>query len=406
MVAKIRSGKNIRGALSYNENKVTRGDAQCIEAHLFGCDPDELNFHDKLNRFNKLTTRNLKVHTNTLHISLNFDPSENLTIEKLTDIAHTYMKGIGFNNQPYLVYKHADAGHPHIHILTTNINDSGKRIDIHNIGRTVSEQTRKEIEIKFGLVQAAGRKKTTPSINVVPLDKVNYGKAETKASISNVVRAVVASYRFTSLPELNAVLKQYNVMANPGNDGSQMNKKGGLQYVMCDDAGNKLGIPIKASTIYGKPTRPNLEKKYVVNKILRQPYKDELRKKIDQVLAKPRSRQHFQSALKKYNVIAVTRANKEGFIYGITFVDHDHKVVFNGSDLGKEYTAAGIEKRLTKEIAGQEGYAPARTMTKEESNSSNTQPELLHTLMTPEATPTLGAGIFKKKKRRKKRKSM
>ncbi|MGI8583448.1 MAG: relaxase/mobilization nuclease domain-containing protein [Chitinophagaceae bacterium] len=38
------------------------------------------------------------------------------------------MDKIGFAEQPYLVYQHLDAGHPHIHIVTTNIQQSGKRI--------------------------------------------------------------------------------------------------------------------------------------------------------------------------------------------------------------------------------------------------------------------------------------
>lgn len=406
MVAKVRSGKNIRGVLSYNENKVTRGHATCIDAHHFGCHHTELNFHDKLNRFQKLTALNPKVHTNALHISLNFDPSELLPEEKLVDIARTYMTGIGFSNQPYLVYQHRDAAHPHIHIVTTNVNNTGKRIDIHNIGRTVSEHTRKEIEVSFGLVRANSKKKQIPPIKSIPLDKVKYGLVETKSSISNVVRTVVASYRFTSLPELNAVLRQYNVMANPGKEGSQMNAKGGLQYVICDEKGITHGIPIKASMIYGKPTRYNLEKKYAVNKILRQPYKDSVRKKIDDVLTRPHTWQRFQLSLAKRNVIVVPRINKEGRIYGLTFIDNYHKVVFNGSDLGKEYTAAGIEKRLSNGIASFDKNSSAGGQVNTELNTQSIQQDLLQTLVTPESTPTIGSAIFRKKKRRKKRKSI
>jgi len=40
------------------------------------------------------------------------------------------------------------------------------------------------------------------------------------------------------------------------------------------------------------------------------------------------------------------RQNDEGRIYGITFVDNQHKVVFNGSDLGKGYGAKAILERL------------------------------------------------------------
>ncbi len=40
------------------------------------------------------------------------------------------------------------------------------------------------------------------------------------------------------------------------------------------------------------------------------------------------------------------RQNAEGRLYGITFVDNQNKVVFNGSDLGREYSVAALQNRL------------------------------------------------------------
>ena len=40
------------------------------------------------------------------------------------------------------------------------------------------------------------------------------------------------------------------------------------------------------------------------------------------------------------------RQNTEGRLFGITFVDNQNKVVFNGSDLGKGYSAAALQSRL------------------------------------------------------------
>ena len=62
------------------------------------------------------------------------------------------MEGIGFKDQPYLVYKHNDSGHPHIHIVSSLITPEGKRIRTQNIGRNQSEKTRKEIEKEFNLI--------------------------------------------------------------------------------------------------------------------------------------------------------------------------------------------------------------------------------------------------------------
>jgi hypothetical protein len=46
--------------------------------------------------------------------------------KKLLSIAENYMEKIGFSAQPYLVYQHLDVGHPHVHLVTTNIGADGK----------------------------------------------------------------------------------------------------------------------------------------------------------------------------------------------------------------------------------------------------------------------------------------
>src|SRR5438045_2612379 len=171
----------------------------------------------------------------------------------LEKLAGTYMDKIGFGNQPYLLYQHNDAGHPHLHIVTTNIKPDGKRIELHNLGKNQSEKARKEIELSFGLVKADNKKQ---QYQIKPVDalKIQYGKSETKRSITNVLNAVLNTYKYSSLPELNAVLKLYNVAADRGAEDSQTFQKNGLLYRILDDKGNKVGVPIKASLIYNKPT--------------------------------------------------------------------------------------------------------------------------------------------------------
>jgi hypothetical protein len=46
-------------------------------------------------------------------------------------------------------------------------------------------------------------------------------------------------------------------------------------------------------------------------------------------------------------IAVLFRSNAEGRTYGITFVDNNSKTVFNGSALGKEYSAAPILERLS-----------------------------------------------------------
>lgn len=352
MVAKITTPHTILRVLNYNEKKVMKGCAECIHAENFLHDAGKLNFYDKLERFKGLIVLNSRAKTNMLHISLNFDPSEKFSKEKLVQIAETYMGKIGFAEQPYLVYQHFDAGHPHLHIVTTNIRENGKRIDTYNIGKNQSQKARKEIEIAYGLMRAeGGRNEKNENVEAASVQRVSYGLSETKKSISNVLNVVINQYKFTSLAELNAVLKLYNVIADRGSEESRTYKNQGLHYRLLDEKGNKVGVPIKASSIYFKPTLQSLKEIFVQNQFSRLSYKSKLKIAIDWTLSKKtESISEFVFELQKERITAMIRESEQGFIYGITFIDHRNKTVFNGSDIGKMYSAKGIKERIAKSI--------------------------------------------------------
>ncbi|MEO8111590.1 MAG: relaxase/mobilization nuclease domain-containing protein [Ginsengibacter sp.] len=113
---KNKTPKSIEAALNYNEKKVQRGDAVCLHAANYLNDVKKMNFYQKLNGFERLNSLNERATTKTLHVSLNFSPTEKLGDNKLIEIDSMYMDKIGFGDQPFLIYKHNDAGHPHIHI--------------------------------------------------------------------------------------------------------------------------------------------------------------------------------------------------------------------------------------------------------------------------------------------------
>lgn len=423
MVVRITSPHSLQRALNYNEQKCQKGKAECIHAEGYLLSPGKMNFHDKQERLQDLQSRNERSKkSNTLHISLNFDPSEKFSREKLIQIAQSYMDKIGFGNQPYLVYEHHDAGHPHIHIVTTNIQSDGKRINTYNIGRHQSEKARKEIELDFKLIRA-GDKKQAQLINTRPVNvqKVQYGKSETIRSITNVLDLVINSYKYTSLAELNAILKQYNVMADRGRENGPIHRNGGLLYCLLDEKGNKVGVPVKASRIYSKPTLAVLEKKFLVNETLRQPDKRKLKASIDWVLANsPGSLKEFTDALLKERVQTVLRQNKEGLIYGITFIDYRTRSIFNGSDIGKQYSVAGIEARITgtqkaesipeKSQTSQTSVSNPRVLKTQQDNSPDEpgydKENLLQELMDHEKNINRVAGELLKKKKKKRNKNL
>lgn len=347
MVAKIATPQRVQDALNYNEQKLRKGKAELLVAAGYLASPEKLNFYQKLAGLENRNSLNDRAQTKTLHISLNFDPSERLSNDVLQRIAEDYMNRIGFAQQPLLVYRHYDAGHPHLHIVTTTIKEDGSRINTHNLGKNASETARKAIEEEYGLVRAQKNGKQQANKTIPAAAAICYGKDETKRSISSVVSSVMKTYVFGSLPEFNAALRQFNVAADRGKEGSRTFQHNGLVYRILDQNGEKVGVPIKASTITSKPTLQNLEKLFEQNNTKKESMKHPLREAIDRELAVPNtSWQDFVNRLQTKGIIIIERKTAEGRIYGVTFVDNRSQCVVNGSDLGKGYSAASILGRL------------------------------------------------------------
>lgn len=421
MVAVIKTGHSLHRILNYNENKVKEGVAEIISAANYPMDVEQLSFANKLNRLQNQAALNENVSRNSVHISLNFDPSEQLSKERLQEIADTYMTKIGFGEQPYLIYQHFDAGHPHIHIVSVKVRADGSRVDTQNIGRNQSEMARKEIEQVFGLKRAEDSKLQQQSYRLKPVNvqKVQYGRSDTKRAIINILDVVLKNYKYTSLPELNAILKQYNVMADQGSENSRVFQSHGLVYRILDEQGNKVGVPIKASDFYSKPTLTYLEGKFAPNEAARQSHKARVKNAIDLALLKQPNQKlpELMNTLAKDGINTVLRQNEEGIIYGITFVDHRTKCVFNGSTLGKQYSANGILERCgeRKEQPVQhpdfvkqpaiKGLPPEEQNTSQQGQPNKDGVDLLETLMQPEhASGYVPNGLpVKGRKKRKKR---
>ena len=99
--------------IRYNEEKVKNGQTNLVRMGGFAV--INLTVSEKIQSFKKLQKLNTRTKTNTVHISLNFSPKDKVDEFTLQKIAADYLKEVGFENQPYLLYQHFDAAHPHIH---------------------------------------------------------------------------------------------------------------------------------------------------------------------------------------------------------------------------------------------------------------------------------------------------
>lgn len=359
MVARIVFGQELGKAIRYNERKVQENCATCLEANGIGWNDTSLSALAKERFFQDLTSRNLGTTINAVHISLNFHPSEKdrLTDALLQEIAARYMEGIGFGDQPFLLYRHTDTHHPHVHIVTTNIQYNGTRINTQWIRQKKSEPTRKFLEKEYGLIPASGRQ-VDQLLPFPALDDpgMEYGDSELKAKICNIVREVVNTYQFTSLEELNAILEQYKVYADGGQPDSKLDRTGGLVFWELNRFREKIGKGIKASIIYGKPTKEKLGELFAVKKGRRLKYKARVIRMVEDTIAAARNKEQFADLLASAKIHVKFHLTEKGDPFGITFIDNLTRCAFKGSDLKKGYSAKKILEKITSSVNEQQQY--------------------------------------------------
>jgi len=359
MVARINDAVKVSSALEYNEKKVAQNKAEVLEVKNFLQDRNRLTPGQKLERFNRLAELNDRAEIKTLHISVNFDPKEQLSDETMTAIADKYMEGIRLDQQPYIVYRHNDAGHPHMHIVVSLIQEDGKRIPTYNIGKNLSSPARKAIEKEFNLIPARPQKQEVPEQTITPepntaprqdLQKVGYGPGhDTRAETQRLLEAVNRDHTFTTLAEYNALLRPYNLTADPGSENSRTRKHGGLLYRALDEQGNKIGPTMKASSFPDKPTLATLQQKFTANQQARDQALPSLRRKIDWVQAQgPATLREFTDELRAEGVELTVIRNKDNDKTDPTLIYTDTRARAAVTDvtLGKNYTAGSLPERI------------------------------------------------------------
>ena len=172
-----------------------------------------------------------------------------------------------------------------------------------------------------------------------------------------------------------ALLAAYNVCAEEVKGEINGKPYQGIVYSAMNDKGEKVGNPVKASRI-GKSVgyeavQRRMEKSGEA--IKNGKLKERTRKIVATAMQTARSRKELERQLKKQGIDVVFRQNDNGRIYGVTFIDHDSRVVLNGSRLGKEYSANVFNERFSGETGKM--HQPEVSAPQQDQSTHQEQPE-------------------------------
>ena len=340
MVAKISHGMSLYGALAYNYEKVAAGTAEILSGNRMISDRLGLPSEDirlALLSFENYLLANRNTEKPVLHISLSPAPEDRLTDGRLAELAERYMQKMGYGNQPYITYKHADTHNTHIHIVSVCVNEQGKKIsDAYEYRRSMTAC--RELEVDFGLRNGADAERRNPKAE---LRKVDASLGDVRHQIGNTLKAVLESYRFQTFGEYNALLSTLNIEAKQVRGEYNGVSYTGIVYSATDDTGKVVSPPFKSSRFGKRFGNERLEKRMLMNlKALKDgKWTPSIQGDIARALRQADSRKRFVELLGQNRIDMVFRENERGRIYGVTFIDHNRREVFNGSRMGKEFSA-------------------------------------------------------------------
>ncbi len=344
MVAKISSGGSLGSALGYNINKVKEEKAEVLATNRIFV-PLDKNYKtsDILNDFEIFMPERYRTENPVFHVSLNPHPDDKLTDVELTAIAEEYIERMGYGDQPYLIFKHNDITRGHIHIVSTRVKEDGSKIN-DKFERRKSKAITRDLEQRYGLRTAEKRSKRED----LSLEKVDVSRGNVKDQVASVVRGVGDRYHFISFSEYRALLSDFNICAEELKGLKNGKPFNGVVYSVTDDGGNKVGNPFGSATLGRFAGVEKLTEKYAKSKefLGRTSHTLGLRRKVVAAVELSSNREELKENLKRENVTAILRVNKDGRLYGVTFIDHNTGVVLNGSRLGKEYAANAIDEQL------------------------------------------------------------
>lgn len=276
-------------AVAYNEMKVEKGLAELIEIKNFGTIDPSIGYDadDLVDYLQSYSRRNEHIEKAQFHVSVSCKGNE-YTYEQLLDIAHMYLKEMGYaeEGQPLLVYAHHDTPNNHIHIITSRIAPDGHKIEHDN-------EKHRSRQVTLKIMQEYTGQEQEPKLNEVT--------------------AISLAYKYTSKAQFCAILESLGYDCKDDDDKPTLHIYKG---------GEEVGT-IQTRLIMQHALRENTPEQ-------------KRRRQLRAILLKYRNlsanKEELTAAMKKKFGISLVFIGQKDSPYGYFIVDHKNKTVFKGSE--------------------------------------------------------------------------
>lgn len=311
----------------YNESKVERDTATILSAvNMDG--PSEDDIRRTLERYEKLSirTRNL-----SFHMAINpLDGQDHMTDNDIVRFAGKMMEGMGYGEQPYVVYKHEDTERVHYHVLSIRVDRNGRKINDYQ-ERWKCYHLVRDLEAEFDY--KVGNRNAREKKSYV--DRFDPRKGDTVEQIRQLFNDSL-QYRFTSYAQFEMILRAHGIAVE-------------------EHSGHTTTLCLQGMDEKGKPCTRRLMQSAFKQDMYRL-YSDRALANIDVMkgLAMERNRirtiaaeslpiscsqAHFRQLLARKGIsIRIDRDPETHRISGADIVDNVTRCAFKLSDLGPDFS--------------------------------------------------------------------
>ncbi len=315
MIARILYRENVQGVLNYVMGKSqstvlgfqnTYSDTD-TDMKFFGRVLYHLgNRHDSEKRY--------------LHASLNLPRGEDLNDREFFELSKKYMEHMGYGEQPYVVIRHHDTKHEHVHIVSSTIKEDCLQVNLSNdIRRSIA--TQKYLEKEYGLSPSPDTKQTKELPIYEMPEFRNRDSNGVRFYIQDIVNIALQKYKVQSFTELAEHLKKHHIEIKTVERNGRM----GVSYGVAVKDGYKSRF-INGYTVHPQLSGPKLEKVFEQNRSskLLPMVKKRLEKQIQTTyrLFRTISPEHFTDILESYqNLDCKVNYDDEGEAMDFTIYD-------------------------------------------------------------------------------------
>lgn len=313
--------------MEYNNGKVERGVATVLSvSNIPGTSLEDIG-----RTFERYERMNIQSDRVSFH--MNIDPlpgQDNMSDEDIVRFAGKMMEGLGYGEQPYVIYKHNDIGREHYHVVSIRTDSRGRKIyDNYEGKECLKLLTLYQSMFDYKVGRGNARKKDLPVLVFKP--ELSDVSCQMKA-----IYDLCLKYDFTSVTQFFMILRKHHIGATL--------KQGTIDEFVLFGLGSDMKPCTRKMT--GKLLGMDLYRMYEKRAMecasrMSVMYRERTRISncAHSLLKDATSQLHFINMMRRKGIdVRFERDPETKKITGANFVDHQTKCAFRLSEFGDKLT--------------------------------------------------------------------